>query len=364
MAPLPPLAINGKFLAAPPTGVHRVAAELANALADIARAQPGRLDLELWVPRDGMDRAADLRLAPRLIGPLKHIPWEQLTIAPRDPGRLLLNLCNIGPIARTNAISMIHDAQVHLTPASYSRPFRLWYKTLQPVMGRRHRGILTVSHYSATQIARVGIAPPERIAVVHNGLDHMLRVASEAPIVARLGLTHGRYVVALASTQAHKNIAILARAFADARLAGVPLVLVGAADRAAFAAAGIDLPPATVFAGRVSDGALRALYESALCLAFPSRTEGFGLPPGEAMLVGCPAVVAPCGALPEVCGDAALVAGPDDPGGWTSHIAALANDPALRDRLAEAGQVQAARFTWAAAGEQLLAAVARLVAGR
>lgn len=348
------IAINGKFLAAAPTGVHRVAAELTHALAAIARDTPDRLDAELWVPRDAEVAAKAYAMPTRVIRPFVHIPWEQLSIPWRDPGRLLLNLCNIGPVLRPQSMTMIHDAQVYLTPQSYSRPFRLWYKTVQPLLARTHRHLFAVSDFSRTEIARTGLCPPERISVIHNGVDHMLRVVAEPGVLARLDLSAHRYVVALASTQAHKNIGLLGAAFGQAALAGVRLVLVGGEGAEAFAARGIALPADTIFAGRVSDGELRALYESALCLAFPSRTEGFGLPPLEAMLVGCPAVVAPRGALPEVCGDAGLYAGPDDPAGWAAQIARLAADAEWRAARSALGRAHAERFTWAVAAQNLL----------
>ena len=114
--------------------------------------------------------------------------------------------------------------------------------------------------------------------------------------------------VQISPPQAHKNVGLLLRAFADPALRDLRLVLFGGEGRGAFEARGSAVPDNVVFAGRVSDGELRALYAHALCVAFPSTTEGFGLPPLEAMLVGCPAVVAPCGALPEVCGSAAVQA--------------------------------------------------------
>lgn len=357
---LPPLAINGKFLAAAPTGVHRVAAELAHAIAAIAREQDGALDVELWVPHDAVAAARAFALRTRVITPLVHIPWEQLSIPLRDRSRLLLNLCNIGPVLRGNAVTMIHDAQVFLTPQSYSRPFRLWYKTVLPLIARRHRHILTVSDYSRTEIARAEICAANRISVVHNGVDHVLRVAAEPNIIIRLGLIGKPYVVALASTQSHKNIALLTRTFALAEMAQVQLVLVGGSSLGDFAAHGIALPPNTTLTGRISDGELRALYERALCVAFPSRTEGFGLPPLEAMLLGCPAIVAPCGALPEVCGDAALYADPDNAQEWAMLIGRIAMEPNFRAEYAARGKVQAGRFTWDAAARRLLDVLLRV----
>ncbi|KPF78551.1 hypothetical protein IP88_03400 [alpha proteobacterium AAP81b] len=354
--------INGKFLRAPMTGVHRVAAELARGLARLQAARDpavAGMAFEVWHPHDAREPAS-LGLPTRLLAPLTHIPWEQLTLPLRKGDATLVNLCNIGPALAADAVTMIHDIQVHQTPDSYSRAFRLWYHAIQPAFARRHRRILTVSHFSAAEIARVGLVPRDRITVIHNGADHVLAEPADPAVVARLGLAPQGFVVALASTQAHKNIGVLLRAFARPELAGLRLALIGGTGREAFVAAGLVPPANVVFTGRVSDAELRALYEGALCLAFPSTTEGFGLPPLEAMTLGCPAIIAPCGALPEVCGDAALAVAPDDVAGWAAAIASLADDPARRAALVARGRAQAARFTWEAAARGLAATLAGL----
>jgi glycosyltransferase involved in cell wall biosynthesis len=71
------------------------------------------------------------------------------------------------------------------------------------------------------------------------------------------------------------------------------------------------------------------------------------------MLCRCPVIAAPCGAVPEVCGAAALMADPDDPAAWLEHIAALEN-PATRETMINAGLARARRYTWAGAGRTLL----------
>ncbi len=281
------------------------------------------------------------------------IPWEQITLPLTKRKGTLLNLCNIGPVLAGDALTMIHDVQVHISPASYSRGFRWWYHLTQPILARRNRKILTVSEFSRGEIARTGLCPAERIAVVHNGVDHVLRAEPRNEVIDRLALRGKPFVLGLANTQEHKNIAVLLAAFAQEELAGVQLVLFGGAGRDAFAAAGLALPANVLFAGRVDDGELRALMEHALCLAFPSTTEGFGLPPLEAMLLGCPAIIAPCGALPEVCGDAAVHVGPSDVAGWATAIRNFSDDPDLRGKYSVKGQVHASEFTWARAGRQL-----------
>lgn len=349
----PDLIINGKFLSVPMTGVHRVAHELANALADLA-AEGAIGKAEVWLPYDGAVRAKALRLPSRIVGPLRGIPWEQITLPLASRGRLLLNLCNIGPIAATNAVTMIHDAQVYLTPQSYGSAFAIWYRAVQPLLARRHRHILTVSEFSRQQLIAAGLVAPEKISVVHNGVDHILAVEAQPDILDRLALSRRGFVVALASTQPHKNIRLLLRAFCDPALAGLKLVLIGDAGAAAFPGFESMRRDNVVFAGRVSDGELRALYETALCIGFPSTTEGFGLPPVEAMRVGCPAIVAPCGALPEVCGAAAIYADPMRVNAWVQAIIELDLHENLWIAQSRAAASHATQFTWRRAAERLV----------
>jgi len=351
------IVINGKFLRARMTGVHRVAFELCNALADLSTQSHPHITgrrFEVWRSTSGATAAEGIRLPVREVTPLDGIPWEQFTLPIRARGHLLLNFCNIAPALAHDSITMIHDAQVFIAPQSYSLPFRAWYKTLLPLAGRRGRTVLTVSNFSRGEISNAGIAPIERIHAVYNGVDHVLREPGEPAVVGRLGLTPGTYVLALANTQAHKNIGVLLEAFADPLLADKRLVLFGSAGRQAFVDLGHTVPGNVLFAGHVSDSELRSLMEAAVVLGFPSRTEGFGLPPLESMLLGTPAICAPCGALPEVCGDAALYADPETPADWVQAILKTTQLSEFRADLVRRGQDRAARFTWRRAAERLL----------
>jgi glycosyltransferase involved in cell wall biosynthesis len=355
------LSINGKFLGAKPTGVHRVAEQLIR---------------QLYIRRDELEdlfhEAAGI-IAPRNVrnghgtfsleraGVLRGQLWEQVDLPRLARRDLLLDLCNLGPMASTAAITMIHDAQVFITPESYSWAFARWYRTVLPVIGHRHLRILAVSQFSADQLVRYGVTQPDRVSVIPNGVDHLLGYKPRPEIVDRLRLRGRGFVVALANVQAHKNIGLLLKAFSDPSLAALKLVLVGAAEPKQFEALGHSIPQGVVFAGRVDDGELRALLEAALCLAFPSTTEGFGLPPLEGMTVGCPAVLAPCGALPEVGGDAAMYAAADDPAQWVEAIGKLANDSGLWERYSLAGRERSGLFSWDRAGQKLVEVISRVV---
>lgn len=358
------LVINGRFLATRISGVSRVATGLVQQISQ------NKSELEdlfggpviVMAPRNAMQDHGfsniDIDRRSILIGQ----PWEQVELPLRAQGKILLNFCNLAPVVSKTAITMIHDAQVFTSPQSYSRAFVHLYRALQPLIGRRSLRILTVSAYSAAQLVAWKVAPAVRISVIHNGVDHGARVVADPDAINRLGLRGARFVIALASLQAHKNLATLVEAFASDAMADLTLVLFGGTTLEQARAAGLDVPSNVRFVGRVSDAALRALSDAAVCYAMPSRTEGFGLPPLEAMGVGCPAVVSTAGALPEVCGDAARYADPDRPEEWIEAIRTLADDPAARDRLAVLGRAQAAHFTWQRAGDGLmdvLRAVAR-----
>jgi glycosyltransferase involved in cell wall biosynthesis len=102
-----------------------------------------------------------------------------------------------------------------------------------------------------------------------------------------------------------------------------------------------------------ADGPL--LYQGCAAFAFPSRYEGFGLPPLEAMACGAPVVVSTASSLPEVVGDAALQVAPDDEDGWAAALARLLSDAPLRANLRARGLAQAARFSWRRVAEETLA---------
>ena len=107
--------------------------------------------------------------------------------------------------------------------------------------------------------------------------------------------------------------------------------------------------------GRVSDGALRALYENAAMFLFPSIYEGFGVPPLEAMALGCPVVSSDSSAMPEVLGDAALFFECGDVEACAARIRdVLSLDAAGRRELSDAGRERAARYRWERSAERLV----------
>ncbi|MEM7267625.1 MAG: glycosyltransferase family 1 protein [Pseudomonadota bacterium] len=347
-----PIVFNGKFLSAPMTGVHRVAEEVIRAADDVLAVKERKGILAC--PKDAQ-RLLPLHNIPHWrVGRLTWQWWEQAELPRMSALGPLVNLCNLGPIAVRDAVTMIHDAQVIESPASYSPAFRFYYRAIQPIIARRHRAMLTVSRYSAEALARHGVAPSGVIRVAMNGADHVARTTPDLSAYRRFGLRPGRYVLALASAQAHKNIAVLCRAFRDPRLADLTLVLFGGGD---IRDIDPDPPSNVVPIGRVSDSELFGLMRSAAAYACPSLTEGFGLPALEAMASDCPVVAAPCGALPEVCDDAALYAAPDHSGDWVEALLRIADEPSLASEMRDKGRARSSQFRWADAAATLVQVV-------
>lgn len=344
------ITLNGRFLTQGLTGVQRYAREITAAL-DALAARGEAPAITLLAPPGAMGLKGFPHLAPRILGTRGGQGWEQWDL-PRAARGLLLNLGNTGPLlAGPHQAVVIHDAGVFDTPESYGWKFRLWYRVMQRGLAARGARILSVSEFSADRVAAALRIPRAGIGVTLEGGEHILRAPADATILARHGLEAGRYALIIGTGAAHKNLGIVRRAMAAQ---GLVLAVAGAQDSTVFRA-GADAPGQEPRAlGRVTDGELRALYEGALTLLFPSRYEGFGLPPLEAMWCGCPVIAVRAGAVPEVCGEAALWFDPDAPQALGEAIATLATDAPRRAALIAAGRARAAAFSWEAAARRLL----------
>ncbi|SLN53613.1 D-inositol 3-phosphate glycosyltransferase [Roseivivax jejudonensis] len=354
------LVINGKFLGAGLNGVHRTAAHYADALIARAGAAHGaEIVAPRAVPHDPAFPHLRARVAPGAFGTGQG--WEMLSLPRIARGALLVNFCNLGPVLHGNSVVMIHDAQTFLFPEDFTGRQAAAYRALLPLIGRRARRVLTVSDFARRSLADHGVAPPGRIDVVRNGTDHILRVAPDPDILPRLGLSAGGYLLVIGSTKGYKNVGRVFDALRDAPVPGLRLVVAGGPAADAYRRAGMTPPPGAIFTGFVSDGALRALYAGARLFAFPSRTEGFGLPPVEAMHCGTPVVAASAGAMPEICGDGALLIDPEDTGAWRDALVRVAEDEALAADLRRRGAARAAGLGWRAAGDRLWSVLAPLL---
>jgi len=159
------------------------------------------------------------------------------------------------------------------------------------------------------------------------------------------------YLLAVGNLQPRKNLVRLVDAFKNIvsdHGHDVELVIVGPrhyrADEALEAAG--KLAGRVHFTGYVTDRQLAACYRCSTAFVFPSLYEGFGLPALEAMSHGVPITCSNAGALPELCGDAALLFDPTSVEAMASAIERILTDSELRRRLSASGVARARDFTW------------------
>jgi glycosyltransferase involved in cell wall biosynthesis len=342
--------INGDFLTLASGGVPRYAREVTTALdALVASEHPLARDLEidLVAPRMGKEPMAldaiGIRLVPEFNRPRLPQFWVQAQLPRHVPGGLL-SFCNLAPVAVKRQIACIHDMHVRLMPDSYGPLFRWAHRVVLPILGRRAASITTVSQFSRQHLVDYGIAPAEKITVTYNGSDHVTRWNAE-----RSKLTprpHLPYVLCLGRDQEYKNVRLLLHLAPLLDAMGLDLWMAGEPGDRLISRHAWERPRNLRLLGRISDDDFKKALSGAVCFLFPSRIEGFGLPAVEAMVSGCPVVASTSPCLPEVCGDAALYADPDDPDAWGDQIRLIRRDPAVRRRLIEAGLARASLYTW------------------
>ena len=289
--------------------------------------------------------------------PLLRVPVTLSAELRRRPVDVLHVQFTAPPAAPCPVVATIHDLSFEHLPATFKR--RSWMQLRLTVRStaRRAREVLTLSEFSRRDLVETYGLPPERVTVTPAAAAPRFRPAAAEEIqrVRQLyGITR-EYVLAVGSIQPRKNLARLFAAYAGLRRARggdkLPqLVVVGRRawlyEETLRAAEECGREGAVIFTGYVPEADLPALYSGALCFAYPSYFEGFGLPPLEAMACGAPVVAADRTSLPEVVGDAGLLVNPFDVREIADAIARLIDDAPLRATLAKRGTERAARFDW------------------
>ncbi|MEI5998543.1 glycosyltransferase family 4 protein [Paraburkholderia bengalensis] len=355
--PTPNLLINGRFLGRRATGVDRFAFETIRALdqlIDLRDPLIAGLQVEIIVPESLAAMSNPFRhVALRASGKGGGLRWEQLALPQAARGRLLLNLCNSGPMMYHRQVTVLHDAAPTRVPDSYSRSFVAWYRLMAPRLGRVSQRVITVSEFSRRELCDAYRIPAGKIGVVSESGEHMLRVQEDEGTVAPT--LNGRpFVLAVGSLNRHKNFRLVAEAARLIDDAQFDIVVVGGGDARVYGAGKDALPAFVKHLGYVSDGELAALYRRAACFVYPSRYEGFGLPPVEALALSCPVIASRLPAVQEACGDAVLYTSPDDPAELARLLERITADAALRATLRERGRARTQELTWRATAARLI----------
>lgn len=338
--------VNARFLTQPKSGVQRYAFEILSALDSllgdvnhdpvIAFYPASRKIVESpnW-------KNIEVKALPGAGGHL----WEQTALWRASRNGTLVSLCNCGPILHKNQIVALHDANIYAIPNAFSWKYRFFHKALRPALARRAGQLVTVSAFSARELARNCRLNSDQFRIIPNSADHIRRIKPESGALSDFGLSRGRYLLAVGNQSPNKNIARLVAACADAK--DLPVLVIVGGETHGLASAGIRSTERVRVLGRVNDEALRALYEGAKGFVWPSIYEGFGIPPLEAMALGTPVLASRSSAMPEILGEAACYFDPVDPSDIRRALEQFCQaGKADHDLIRTRGEQRASLYSW------------------
>ncbi len=257
-------------------------------------------------------------------------------------------------------ITTIHD----LTTLRFDNPakHRAVFKSKQLVYGgvikrvaRTADSIITPSEFVKKDVAQYAKIAENKVYVTYEAAD---RINEPPRAVPRL--EGKQFIMYIGRATPHKNLARLVKAFGLLRKAHPELMLVFAGQmdanykRLERLVSDQRLAADVVFAGHVTEGELRWLYQNTAAYIFPSLSEGFGLPGLEAMAHGAPVISAKATSLPEIYGDAALYFDPRDVRDMATKIHRVLTDSKLRTSLVIKGRAQAVKYSWRRMAQQTL----------
>ena len=368
------VAINAWFWNSPTTGSGQYTRRLVEHLAAVAP------DLEIMlVAPDGWGfhvsystRPETSNLKPET-GSLRKVWFEQVAF-PRACARLGADVAHVpywAPPLRpsTPTVVTIHDLIPLLLREYRGGPLVRLYTALVSKTAQSAALVLTDSDASKRDIVtHLGLLP-DRVRVIYLAADKRY-TPKPSPLVggSRRGVPE-RYVLYLGGGfDVRKNVAMALRAYHRAGpVIGeqCPLVIAGRLPerdtpftpdpRQLAREQGLD-ERWVHFIGFVDEADKPALYRGAVAFIFPSRYEGFGLPPLEALACGTPVVGSDAASIPEVVGDAGILLPPDDAEGMADALIQLATDDTFRAELSRRAMAQAARFSWERTARETLAA--------
>ncbi|HOO81574.1 MAG TPA: glycosyltransferase family 1 protein [Alphaproteobacteria bacterium] len=162
------------------------------------------------------------------------------------------------------------------------------------------------------------------------------------------------YFLFVGSPVPRKNLDMATRAFHALEREDAAFVIVGASSAKVFGKRTQTQAQNVILPGRLTDQEIVALYRHARALVFPSLYEGFGIPPLEAMVQGCPVLASNIPPVREVCGDAALYFDPRDPADCMRRMREFLDDLSAREDLIRKGTARYPAFSWKTSAGKML----------
>jgi glycosyltransferase involved in cell wall biosynthesis len=279
----------------------------------------------------------------RLTAVARDAVWYPIALSRRARGAEVLHCPTFRGPARSSTplVVTVHDLAVLRHPEAFNRWTRTYSRVAVPRVVKNADRVIAVSEFTKREVVELLGVDESRIRVVPNAAGDAF-----APDGERAG---GDYVLAVGTLEPRKNLPRLARA---ARRAEVELRIAGPRGW------GSVEPEGATFLGFVPDDELARLYRGALCVAYPSLYEGFGIPVLEALACGAAVVTSAGTAMAEVANGAAVLVDPRDE---DSIAAGIREAIARRAELARKGPAIARGYAWSRSAE-LTAAVYRELA--
>ncbi|MCI0478328.1 MAG: glycosyltransferase family 4 protein [Anaerolineales bacterium] len=323
-----------------------------------------------------------LRALPRANIPLDTRPWRMLVWlahvlrVPMDRalGVPRLDIFHatehlLPPLKNARTVFTLHDLIFQFFP-EYHLPLNRWFlRNAMPYFLRRADAIIAVSECTKRDAICFYNIPPEKITVIYEAADPVLRLESDPNRIAEVRARYANsqpFLFFVGVIEPRKNIGALVDALRVLRERGYPHRLLIAGRKGWLYQDTFDhvkqagMESQVDFLDHVPDADLPALFAACDAFVFPSLYEGFGLPPLEAMACGAPVVCSNTSSLPEVAGDAALGVNPREVGEIVNAVERIITDCALRDELRARGFAQAAKFSWGRAARETLAVYERV----
>ncbi len=378
------VALNGYFWKRPYVGSGQYLRQLVYHLNHYV----SDLDIVLVCPRepgeaapDGVPPSVQVKAVPARAGNWGKVYFEQVAF-PRACREVGAEVAHVpywgGPLQSPVPLVMtVHDLTTLLVP-EYRRPLKArLYNALVSASTRGANHLITDSFSSKLDIMDHLQIPEERVTSVYLAAGSQYVPAKndlmEMATLKKYDLPDF-YVLYLGGYELHKNVTTLLLAYtyvAQSLGEEYPLVLAGRKPPGASPVypdyddyiKRLRLEKYVRWIGYVDEEDKPALYRNAEAFVFPSRYEGFGLPPLEALACGVPVITTDSSSLPEVVGDAAFAVAADDEREMAGAIiAALIQDNLAADLRAK-GPQQAAKFSWEKTATETVLVYDRVLSG-